>query len=49
MSRPSREIDDVLQIRIKFTLEANKRTRVNASFILGHGIERRIARHLKIL
>ena len=27
--RPSMEIDDVLQITIKFTLEANNRTRVN--------------------
>ena len=38
-SRPSREINNVLQIRIKFTLEANNRTRVNTSYILGHGIE----------
>ena len=37
-SRPSREIDDVLQITIKFTLEANYRTRVNTSYVLGHGI-----------
>ena len=39
-SRPSREIDDVLQIPIKFTLEANNRTRVNTSYILGHCIEK---------
>ena len=39
-SRPSREIDGVLQITIKFTLEANNRTRVNTSYILGHGIEK---------
>ena len=39
-SRPSREIDDVLQITIKFTLEANNRTRVNTFYIHGHGIEK---------
>ena len=39
-SRPSREIDNVLQITINFTLEANNRTRVNTSYILGHGIEK---------
>ena len=39
-SRPSREIDDALQITIKFNLEANSRTRVNTSYILGHGIEK---------
>ena len=39
-SRPSRDIDNVLQITIKFTLEANNRTRVNTSYILGHGIEK---------
>ena len=38
-SRPSREIDDVLQITIKFTLEVNNRTRVNIC-IFGHGIEK---------
>ena len=48
-SRACREIDDVLQIIIKFTLEANNSTRINTSYILGHGIERRIARHLKLL
>ena len=39
-SRPFWEIDDVLQITIKFTLEHNNRTRVNTSYILGHGIEK---------
>ena len=39
-SRPAREIDNVLQITIKFTLEANNRTRVNTSYILGHDIEK---------
>ena len=39
-SRPTREIDDVLQITIKFTLEANNRTRGNTSYILGHCIEK---------
>ena len=40
-SRPAREIDnDDLQITIKFTLEANNGTRVNTSYILGHGIEK---------
>ena len=38
-SRPSRKINDVLQITIMFTLEANNRTGVNTSYILGHGIE----------
>ena len=33
-------MDDVLQITIKFTLEANNRTRVNILYILGHGIEK---------
>ena len=39
---PAREIDDVLQITIKFTLEANNRTstRGNTSYILGHCIEK---------
>ena len=37
-SRPAREIDDVLQITIKFTLEANNRTRGNTFYILGHCI-----------
>ena len=46
-SRPAREIDDVLQISIKFTLEANNKTRVNTSYIFGHGIERCIVCHLK--
>ena len=36
VSRLSREIDDVLQITIKFTLEANNRTGVNTSY----GIEK---------
>ena len=31
--------DDVLQITIKFTLEANNKTRANTCYILGHGIE----------
>ena len=39
-SRPAREIDDVLQITIKFTLEASNRTRGNTSYILGHCIEK---------
>ena len=39
-SRPAREIDDALQITIKFTLEANNRTRVNTSYIFGHGTEK---------
>ena len=36
-SRPSREIDNVLQITIRLLL---KLTRVNTSYILGHGIEK---------
>ena len=39
-SRPAREIDDVLQITIKFTLDANNRTRGNTSYILGHCLEK---------
>ena len=39
-SRSSMEIDDVLQITIKFTLEADNGTRVNTSYILGHDIEK---------
>ena len=39
-SKPTREIDDVLQITIKFTLEANNRTRGNTFYILGHCIEK---------
>ena len=39
-SRPTREIDDVFQITIKFTLEANNITRENTSYILGHCIEK---------
>ena len=39
-SRPTREIDDVLQITIKFTLAANNRTKGNTSYILGHCIEK---------
>ena len=39
-SRPTREIDNVLQITIKFTLEANNRIRGNTSYILGHCIEK---------
>ena len=40
--RPSKEFDDVPQITIKFTLEtnSNNRTRVNTSYILGHGTEK---------
>ena len=32
-SRPAREINNILQIIIKFTLEANNRTRGNTSYI----------------
>ena len=39
-SRLAREIDDVLQITIKFTLEANNRTRGNTSYIHGHCMEK---------
>ena len=39
-SRPDREIDNILPITIKFTLEAHNRTRVNTSFIFGHDIEK---------
>ena len=38
-SRPTREIDNDLQITIKFTVEANNRTRGNTSYILAHCIE----------
>ena len=34
------EIDDVPQITIKFTFEANNRTRGKTSYILGHCIEK---------
>ena len=39
-SRPAREIDNVLQITIKFTLEASNRTRGNTSCIFEHCIEK---------
>ena len=34
------QIDDVLQITIKFTLEADNRTRGNTAYILGHCIKK---------
>ena len=38
-SRSAREFDDVLQITVKFTLEANNRTGENTSYIPKHSNE----------
>ena len=48
-SRPAREIDDVLQLTIKFILEANNRQEEIHLIYLGSALKKCSARHLKLL